>query len=74
MIIKLVSRSCVDNMQYYDAIVYSNDKEFFLTDVYYNVHAHVWFVKFPNRPLFKTILFSDVIKYLTEYLRDVFYR
>lgn len=74
MIIKLVSRSCIDNMQYYDAIVCSNNNEFFLTDVYYNVRVRVWSVKFPNRPLFKTILFSDVINYLAEYLRDVFYR
>lgn len=74
MIIKLVSRSCIDNMQYYDAIVCSNNNEIFLTDVYYNVRDHVWSVKFPNRLLFKTIFFSDVINYLTEYVRDLFYR
>lgn len=73
MIIKLVSRSCIDNMQYYDAIVCSNNNEFFLTNVYYNVRDHVWSVKFPNKPLCETILFSDMINYLTDYIRDLFY-
>lgn len=74
MIIKLVSCSCVDNMQYYDAVICSNCIEIKLTNVYYDVLNHVWSIKFPNKPLFETILFSDMISYLTEYVRDLFYR
>lgn len=74
MIIKLVSCSCVDNMQYYDAIICSNSIECKLTDVYYDVLNHIWSIKLPNKPLFETILFSDMINYLTEYVRDLFYR
>lgn len=74
MIIKLVSCSCVGNMQYYDAVICSNCVEFKLTNVYYDVLNHVWSIKIPNKPLFETILFSDMINYLTEYVRDLFYR
>ena len=74
MIIKLVSCSCVDNMQYYDAVICSNSIEFKLTNVYYDVRNHLWSIKFPNRPLFESILFSDMVNYLTEYIRDLFYR
>lgn len=74
MIIKLVSCSCVDNMQYYDAVICSNSIELKLTNVYYDVLNHLWSIKFPNRPLFETILFSDLINYLTEYVRVLFYR
>lgn len=73
MIIKLVSFSCVDNMQYYDAVICSNSIEFKLTDVYYDIKNHLWSVKFPNRPLFETILFCDLISYLSGYVRDLFY-
>ena len=74
MIIKLVSCSCVDNMQYYDAVICYPSIEFALTSVYYDVLNHVWSVKFPNQPLFETILFSELIGYLTEFVRDMFYR
>lgn len=74
MIIKLVSCSCVDNMQYYDAVICYPSIEFALTSVYYDLANHVWSVKFPNKPLFETILFSELISYLTEFVRDMFYR
>lgn len=74
MVIKLVSCSCVDNMQYYDAIISYPSVEFSLTSVYYNVRTHVWSVKFPDKPLFETVVFSELISYLTEFVRDMFYR
>lgn len=74
MIIKLVSGSCIDNMQYYDAVICSNSIEYKLTDVYYDLKNHLWSVKFPGKPLFETILFGDMVNYLAEYIRELFYR
>lgn len=74
MLIKLVSCSCVDNMQYYDAVICFPGIDFTLTSVYYDVCSHVWSVKFPNKPLFETVLFSTLIGYLTDFVRDVFFR
>lgn len=74
MLIKLVSYSCVDNMQYYDAVVSFPSVEFAITSVYYDVLNHVWSVKLPGKPLFETILFSNLMQYLTDVIRDLFYR
>lgn len=74
MKIVLVSCSCVDNLQYYDAVISSNGIEFKLTDVYYDVLNHLWSIKLPGKLLFETFLFCDMIYYLTEYVRDLFYR
>lgn len=74
MLIKLVSYSCVDNMQYYDAVVCFPSIEFTLTCVYYDVSNHLWFVKFPNRPLFETYSYCELISFLTGIIRDLFYR
>lgn len=74
MLLKLVSYSCVDNMQYYDAVVYFPSIEFTLTSVYYDVLNHVWSVKLSNRPLFETSSYCELITYLTSVIRDLFYR
>lgn len=74
MFIKLVSCSCVDNMQYYDAVVCFNSVEFSVTSVYYNMALHKWSVKVANKPLFETYLFSDMMAYLSDVVRDLFYR
>lgn len=74
MLIKLVSFSCVDNMQYYGAIVSSSSVEFTLTDVYYDVLNHLWSVKLAGRPLFETHSYNELISYLICVIRELFYR
>lgn len=74
MLIKLVSCSCVDNMQYYDAVVCFPSVEFTLTSVYYDVLNHVWSVKLSNRPLFETHSYNELISHLICVIRDLFYR
>lgn len=73
MLLKLVSYSCVDNMQYYDAVVCFPSIEFTLTSVYYDVLNRVWSVKLSNRPLFATSSYCELITYLTSVIRDLFY-
>lgn len=74
MLIKLVSYSCVDNMQYYDAVVCFPSVEFTITSVYYDVLNHVWSVKLPNSHLFETHSYNELISYLIRVIRDLFYR
>ena len=74
MIIQLVSCSCVDNMQYYDAVVCFSSIEFTLTSVYYDVLNHVWSVKLPDNPLFETRSYNELISYLIDIIRELFYR
>lgn len=73
MLIKLVSCACVDNMQYYDAVVCFPSVEFTITSVYYDVLNHVWSVKLSNRPLFETHSYNELISYLICVIRDLFY-
>lgn len=74
MLIKLVSYSCVDNMQYYDAVVCFPSVEFTITSVYYDVLNHLWSVKLPNNPLFETHSYNELISYLICVIRELFYR
>lgn len=74
MLIKLVSCSCVDNIQYYDAVVCFPSIEFTITSVYYNVSSHVWSVKVAGEPLFETFLYVDLMSFLSNYLREFFFR
>ncbi len=74
MLIKLVSCSCVDNMQYYDAVVCLPSIEFTITSVYYNVISHVWSIKVADKPLFETYLYTDLMSFLVDYIRELFYR
>lgn len=74
MLIKLVSFSCVDNMQYYDAVVCFPSVEFTLTCVYYDVLNHLWSIKLPNKSLFETRSYNELISYLIDIIRELFYR
>lgn len=74
MLIKLVSCSCVDNMQYYDAVVCFPSVEFTITSVYYDVLNHVWSVKLSNRPLFVTCSYCELMSFLTCIIHELFYR
>ena len=74
MTIKLVSCSCVDNMQYYDAVVCLHNIEFTITCVYYDVVYHRWSVKVPSKPLFETYQFADLMSFISSYIYELFYR
>ena len=73
MLIKLVSCTCVDNMQYYDAVVCFPSIEFAITSVYYDVFNHLWSVKLPDKPLLLTHSYNELFSYLVCVIRELFY-
>lgn len=73
MKIELVSCAHVNGWQYYDVHLFIDGAEFTLVPVLYSTVEHSWYVKLPGRPLFVSALFSDLMDFLCEIIRDLFY-
>lgn len=73
MKIELVSCAHVNGWQYYDVHFVIDGTEFTLVPVLYSTIDHLWYVKLPDRPLFISALYSDLIDYLCTIIRDLFF-
>lgn len=72
MKIELVSCAHVNGLQYYDVHFVIDGAKFTLVPVQYSTIDYCWFVKLPDRPLFVTTLFSNLIDYLCKIIRELF--
>lgn len=72
MKIQLVSCAHVNALQYYDVLITIDGKEFSLLPVLYSSIDYSWYVKLPDRPLFVTTLYSDLMQYLSTFVRELF--
>lgn len=72
MKIELVSCTHVNGWKYYDVHLFIDGTEFTLVPVQYSTIDFCWYVKLPDRPLFVTVLFSDLINYLCNIIRELF--
>lgn len=72
MKIELVSCAHVNGLQYYDAHCVIDGRDFSIVPVLYSINDVCWFVKLPDRPLFVTAFYCDLIDYLTNIIRERF--
>lgn len=72
MKIELVSCAHVNGLRYYDVRFVIDGTEFTLVPVQYSTIDYCWYVKLPDRPLFVSALYSDLINYLCEIIRELF--
>lgn len=73
MKIELVSCAHVNGWQYYDVHCIIDGTEFTLVPVLYSTVEYCWYVKLPDRLLFISALYSDLIDYLCMIIRELFY-
>lgn len=72
MTITLVSCAHVNGIQYYDVQLVIDGKEFTLVPVLYSTIDCCWVVKLPDRPLFSSPLYSELMSYLSTFVRELY--
>lgn len=72
MKIQLVSCAHVNGLQFYDVLLSIDGKGFSLLPVLYSSIDYCWYVNLPDRLLYVTTLYSDLIQYLCGIIRELF--
>lgn len=72
MKIELVSCAHVNGLQYYDVHCVIDGKDFTIVAAMYSTYDYCWYVKLPDRPLFVSAFYCDLIDYLSNIIRELF--
>ena len=72
MKIELVFCERVNGFEYYDVHCEIDGKDFTIVPVMYSNDNYCWYVKLPDRPLFVSALYSNLINYICNIVRELF--